>query len=74
MEIGTDVYIQPRVKQIASGNLLQSAESPALCPGALCGRRGMGWDGRRAEEEGVCVCTHIYGWLTLLYNIVKLLQ
>ena len=56
LEIGMDVYVQPWVTQIASGNLLQDTESPALCPGALYGRRGMGWDGRRAEEEDVCVC------------------
>ena len=67
LEIGTDVYIQPRVKQIASGNLLQSAESPALCPGALWGRRGMGWDGmagglkrRACVCVCVCVCIHTY--------------
>ena len=55
-EIGIDVCALPRVKHMASGNLLYSTGSPAQCS-VVTQMDGMG--GEREVQEGGDICMHI---------------
>ena len=59
-EFGTDIYIPPCVKQIASGNLLYSARSSARCSVMT---QGVGRGVQEEAQEGGDMCICVVGLL-----------